>query len=221
VLTSEQGKGLQIRSRVARRNKQLSLDMYINNHSSQPLSQWAIKFNENFVGVQPNGPLSAVGTVAVNQTKPFALPLIASKAPVLQHIGVIQVAIKTDLGVFYWNQPVNPVLLFSEDGKLADSEFLSLWRQLPDQSESTLNFSSSRPFTSAEITPIIEKRNIFVVATRTINKQTQAIYASAKYRDVPVLVEIKIDGTTIHLAMKSSQADSHSLLLNGIQRLLS
>ena len=108
VLSSEQAKGLQIRSRVARRNKQLSLDMYIDNHCSQALSQWAMKFNENFVGIQPNGQLSAIGTVSVNQTKPFALPLMESKAPVLQHIGIIQVAIKTDLGVFYWNQSFKP-----------------------------------------------------------------------------------------------------------------
>ena len=46
-------------------------------------------------------------------------------------MGIIQIAIKTELGVFYFNQPAWAYTGFSEDGKLDEQTFLGQWRAIP------------------------------------------------------------------------------------------
>lgn len=225
VLTAAQSQGLEVRSRMARRNGQLSMDLYIENQSQQKLSNWAIKFDVNFAGLQPAVNLQNVGTVDVHQTKPFALICSQDESKVnRQNIGTFRVAIKTDIGIFYWSQSLNPVLLLSEDGEIADQQFLQHWRSLADENESATSLTTSQNLSVDELRQRLEKRNIFVVATRIINQQTgsAAIYGSGKYANTVILLELKNESAnTLHLAVKSDNRQYNQMMLDGIQQLFS
>lgn len=224
VLSGDKCSGLSIRTRVARRNGLVSLDMYLDNNSDKALTQWAIKFNDNFVGVEPAQSLTP-GTVQPGTSKPYPLALAESKQPNNNNIGIVQVAIKTELGVFYWNQSFTAAVLFTEDGRLTDTQFLQLWKQLPDSNEQSAVVNNTTINDAQQCKSRLESRNVFVVATRTTNKTTnaQAVYASCRYKQSFILIEVKLDGQLCmdsSVAVKSEAPLYNNTIIHAITQLL-
>jgi AP-1 complex subunit beta-1 len=218
VLSAEQGKGLQLRTRPARRNGRSYIDMTFDNNTNQALSQFAVKFNDNFVGVIPDAPIT-VGSIPTGQTKSFSLPLNESKQPSNNQPGIIQVAIKTELGIFYFNQPFSAHHLFTEDGKLPDSEFLNQWKTLPAETESVAVVNNRTVENVEELKSRFASANIFFIASRTVNNSLNS-YFSFKYRNSVLLLEIKIEGPKTTATIKSNNSVLKSTALLAIQKLL-
>jgi len=226
VLDPSAGKGLQLRSRVVRRNGQPQLELVFDNQSSNTLQQFALKFNDNFIGVAPPAGPVQVGAIAPGQSKQHVLPLSDSgRVGNTQLPGVIQVAIKTELGVFYFNQPFPVSAAFDEGGRLADQQFLQLWKSLPDSNEINQPLAGARGAgaqTVDEIKARLDARNIFYIAARTVNKQTnaQACYFSARCKGQVLLIEIKIEGPATHLCVKAQDTTYAQLTLQAVAQLL-
>ena len=222
VLDPSAGKGLQIRTRVVRKNGAPQLEMSFDNQSGQVLSQFAMKFNDNFIGVAPPAGPVQVGAIVPGQSKSHVLALSDGKVGNTQLPGVIQVAIKTELGVFYFNQPFPVVAAFSENGKLADQEFLALWKSLPDTNECTQSLASRSAQTVDDIKSVLGSANIFYIAARTVNKATnsQAIYFSAKCKGQTLLFEVKIEGNNTQLCVKAQDTTYATLALQAVAQLL-
>ena len=222
VLDAAKGKGLTIRSRVVRRNGQPVMEIIFDNGSQQTLSQFAMKFNDNFIGVAPQpGPLQT-GPIAPGTSKPYTLPLVEGKIGNMQLAGVIQVAIKTELDVFYFNQPFPLQAAFDESGKLGDQEFLGLWKSLPEVNEITQAIPSRSAATVDDIKNRCARFNIFYIASRTVNKDTnaQAIYFSAKVKGHTLLIEVKIEGAATQLCVKAQDTTYANLALQSIAQIL-
>jgi len=98
------------------------------NGSQQTLSQFALKFNVNYVGVSPDAPLR-VSPISPGGAASTLLPLNTSgECASAAKPGVVQCALKTDLGqVCYFQANLPAYLLFEESGKLPDANFLRLW----------------------------------------------------------------------------------------------
>jgi len=224
VLDASSAKGLTLRTRLIRRNGSAALDMQFENGSTQPLQQFAMKFNDNFIGLAPPpGALAVGGPIAPGTTRNVSIPLHeGGKVGNLQMSGVIQVAIKTELGVFYFNQPTTVLPVLDENGKLADQEFLQQWKVIPDANETLQTLPSRSAQTVDEIKTRLEKYNVFYVAARTVNKQTnaQALYASARCKGQVLLIEIKIEGASTQVCVKAQDMTYAQLARQAIAQIL-
>lgn len=222
VLDASAGKGLAIRSRVVRRNGSALLELSFDNGSQQSLSQFALKFNDNFIGLAPPAGPIQVGVVAPGTSKSYTLPLVDGKVGNTQLPGVIQVAIKTELGVFYFNQSFPLQAAFDESGKLPDQQFLQQWKAVPDENETVINIPNRTPQTVDEIKARLEPANVFYVASRTVNKATnsQAIYFSARLKGQAILIEIKIEGHTTQGCVRAQDNTYATLALQAVAQML-
>jgi CRISPR/Cas system-associated exonuclease Cas4 (RecB family) len=135
---------------------------------------------------------------------------------------VIQVAIKTELGVFYFNQPFPVQAAFTEDGKLADQEFLQQWKAVPDANESQQAVANRTAQTVDDIKARLAQFNLFYVASRTVNKVTnsQAIYFSAKLKGQPILAEVKIEGNSTQVSVRAQDTTYSALALQAIASMM-
>ena len=137
VLAAEKGNDLQVSTSFSRRNGQIFMDMLLENKSQTPLRQFAIKFNKNFFGITAGGPIQVkTSTIAPGESSEATLPLATNgEVEVKSKPRVLQVAIKSDLGVSYFQDQIDIHHLFSEDGQLGQQDFLSKWKTLTDEHE--------------------------------------------------------------------------------------
>jgi len=220
VLTAEQAKGLQLSGRLARRGGQLYLDFEFKNNSGQQLSQFALKFNDNCLGVAPAGPCNP-GVIPNGQSKTFALPLATDKTVNTANVGIVQVAIKTELGVFYFNQPAYAYVLFSEDGQLGDQDFLQLWKSFPESSEVSQPVNKRTANSPDQMKSRFGPHNLYYVAQRAVRpSNAQAVYFAAKFKDQAQLVEVKVDGPQTLVTIRSRDQSSSPVILHAIASLL-
>ncbi len=201
------------------------MEISFDNQSQATLSQFAFKFNDNFIGfAAPPGPVQ-VGPIAPGQSRTHTLTLVEGKIGNQQLPGLIQVAIKTELGVSYFNQPFPVAAAFDESGKLADQQFLQLWKQIPDTNEVAQALQSARGAGAQTVDDIKNRlgaHNLFYIAARTVNKATnsQAIYFSAKCKSHVILAEVKIEGQATHISVRAQDTTYAQLTLQAIAQLL-
>ena len=106
ALTSQQTGGLALSGRVARRGGQLFLDLLFHNRTGRSLSGFALKMNTNFLGLRPDSRLDP-GTILHSQTVQTSIKLVNGDIALNENLGILQIAIKTELGIFYFNQPIS------------------------------------------------------------------------------------------------------------------
>lgn len=68
---------------------------------------------------------------------------ISGGGPVLRQdpLNLLQVALKNNVGVFYFSTNVPPHVLLSTDGKMDKKVFLATWKDIPAANEVTKSFS--------------------------------------------------------------------------------
>jgi len=68
--------------------------------------------------------------------------LITGGGPVLRQtpLNMLQVALKNNVGVFYFSTNVPPHILLSTDGKMDKKVFLATWKDIPADNEVTTSF---------------------------------------------------------------------------------
>ncbi|KAI8811306.1 adaptin N terminal region-domain-containing protein [Cladochytrium replicatum] len=102
-LMASSSQGLEVMGTVAKRNAQLSMDMTFCNRGPIPMSDFAIQFNVNTYGLVPATPLNVPSPLAPNQSASVSLPLgTGGGKQRMEPVNLLQVAIKNNLGVFYF-----------------------------------------------------------------------------------------------------------------------
>ena len=216
TLTAENGKGLQISSRVARRGGQQFLDFEFKNNAGGQLSSFALKFNDNFLGLAPAGLLTP-GVIANGSTKTFALPLQDAKPASAQNLGIIQIAIKTEVGVFYFNQPAYAYTGFGEDGKVDEATFQNQWKALGEESAQPVTGRTVN--TVEEVKKRLSPHHLFFITNRQVPGGA-ALYFSAKFKGQPHLLEIKFQGQNTLVGVKSNDKAAIPAVQHAIAALL-
>ncbi|KAJ3368570.1 AP-1 complex subunit beta-1 [Allomyces arbusculus] len=109
LLARDAGKGLEIRGQFTGPSATSgALELDFTNHTSSPLSDFAIQFNKSTLGLNPAAALSAVmstATVAPGATASARLPLASGVAGMTQTTvppDMVQVAVKTTAGIVYF-----------------------------------------------------------------------------------------------------------------------
>jgi AP-1 complex subunit beta-1 len=229
LLPAAQGAGLQLRGEWARRSNQLFLDLKFENKSSTAVSMFFTKFNANYVGITPATQHGAMnpGSIPPNGKSSFSLPIDVTPAISVVDHQLIQVALKSELGIVYFQVPIDASVMFEENGAMQDK------KAYIQQFSSTIEESKAQVQVNSIVAPDTAKQRlndirVFFIASPKQNpaEPTKYLaYFSLRFKGEFVLVELitrdAAPKTVFELAAKSSVStyakiavDSIALFLN-------
>lgn len=210
------GNGLQISTAYSRVNSSVQIDLKFENFSNQPLSQFALRLNpDNYVGLALTNKLALSVPLNPNSSVCGSVLMTPSGNMGSNQAPVIQLAIKTELGVSYFNDNVPGHLLFEEDGKIDGPTFVANWKSMSDDLEQRTAISE---YFSASIDDIIKKLepfNIFFTAKRNVESVGLRVYFSTKMKGTSVLLELTV-GSSSRAAAKSTNKQLSVVALKAI-----
>lgn len=204
-LTATNGKGLELSGTFSRRGGHMFMDLTFTNKAMQGMSEFAIQFNKNSFGLIPAQLLQVPAPLNPNQTVDVSLP-IATNGPVqkMDPLCQLQVAIKNNVGIFYFSCLVPMHIFFVEDGQMDKRIFLATWKDIPTQNE--VQYTIQNVLSSADaVSQKMQQNSIFTIAKRNVEGQDM-LYQSLKLTNgIWVLAELKIQpgNPNITLSLKS------------------
>jgi len=208
VLPADRASGMQVSAAFVRRDGHPCLDLSFSNMSSVPLSGFAIKFNVNSFGVGPSQP--QMNVVMPGQTAESLLalavhPSMQSNTPIST---AIQVAVKNNVGVFYFQLNMPLQVLFTESGAINRDEYGALWKAIQDEHFKDISLGGvSDP---AGIQKKLQAQNLFYISRRAAGPQ-EVMYFSAKVpfkqEEAPLLLELSVGPQGCKSCCKSRYVD--------------
>ncbi|KAJ3013563.1 hypothetical protein HKX48_005673 [Thoreauomyces humboldtii] len=112
LLTSANAQGLDLQGAFSKRHGQLTLELNFANRSSTPMTGFAIQFNLNSHGIVPASALQVPEPLAPGQSIDVHLPLSTSgQVQATNPSSLIQIALKNNLGIYYFNTDVDEGLI--------------------------------------------------------------------------------------------------------------
>ncbi|TKR77769.1 hypothetical protein L596_018682 [Steinernema carpocapsae] len=191
-LDASKGKGAQIDGTFSRRNGTIYMDMIFTNKAMQDLSGFAIQFNKNSFGLVPVENLN-VPPVRPNQSVEVSLPCRTGGAvQKMDPLTKLMVAVKNDVGIYYFDINVPLIVYFDENGTMDKREFLQLWRDIPEENEMQFTIQNTNNLSPDDICTKLQQNNIYTVARRNVEGQ-ELLYHSIKYTNqIYILSELKM-----------------------------
>ncbi|KAK6935416.1 Clathrin/coatomer adaptor, adaptin-like, N-terminal [Dillenia turbinata] len=223
LLPASTGQGLQISAQLTRRDGQIFYSLLFENNSQIPLDGFMIQFNKNTFGLAAAGPLQ-VPQLQPGSSSGTLLPMVLFKniAPGPPNL-LLQVAVKNNQQpVWYFNDKISLLVLFSEDGRMERANFLETWKSLPDSNEVSRDFPGLM-INSVEATlDQLAASNMFFIARRKHANQ-EVLYLSANIpQGIPFLIELTavIGIPGVKCAVKTPSPEMAPLFFEGIEALL-
>ncbi|MCL7034354.1 hypothetical protein MKW94_001835, partial [Papaver nudicaule] len=223
VLPAATGQGLQISAQVTRQDGQVFYSMSFENNTQVPLDGFMIQFNKNTFG------LAAAGQLQVPQLQPGTTASVLLPMVLLQNLSpgpptsLLQVAVKNNQQpVWYFNDKVSLLVLFSEDGRMERANFLETWKSLPDSNEVTKDLPGIVVNSVEATLDKLAASNMFFIAKRRHANQ-EVLYLSAKIpRGIPFLIELTavIGIPGIKCAIKTPSPEMAPLFFEALEILL-
>jgi len=226
VLPADRGEGMQVRSQFVYQEGRCFQQVTIENMGNAPMSGFALQYNKNSFGLMPETPV-ALGQVLPPSIPPGGnamglMPLSSGCAPV-DSKGVVQMAIKNNFKVFYFQDIFDILLFLVQDGRLERPVFLEQWKSIG--TEHRVDVTGLRP--SAEnvdtVCPKFEACSVFFIARRKLPDGADMVYFSTKtMTGVTMLAEIGFrPGTgTCSVVVKAQQTQFVALLSESLQKLV-
>lgn len=175
------------------------MEMQFINKAMMPLSDFALMVNKNTFSLMPAHALDIRGTITPGQSLDSNLVLKIDglsqlSTPVnskFKNNIVLQVAIKTNLGVNYFQCAVPLYVLFAEATAMAPQVWLRMWGQeIPSANESIKSFECNNSGWKQKLM----NNNVVIVADRDIDG-AKFSYGHVKLEDGSLfLVEFKVEG---------------------------
>ncbi|KAI8912920.1 adaptin N terminal region-domain-containing protein [Powellomyces hirtus] len=111
-LTPANAQGLELQGVFTKRHGQLGVDMRFVNRSAAPMTEFAIQFNVNSYGIAPAVGLQVPSPLRPNQSADVFLALHrAGGVQRMDPVNLVQIALKNNLGIYYFNAHVPDGLL--------------------------------------------------------------------------------------------------------------
>jgi AP-1 complex subunit beta-1 len=190
VLAPEQGQGMSISASYIKSGDQLFLELLIGNQSPAPIGQFALQLNVNMLGIALGAQLNVPNPVNPGQSTVARIPLVFGPAPANAPLSpFLQVAIKNNIQIFYFQDVIPFRLLLSAAGKLERAEFLEKWKSLPDSSEVSSELPAVRTSDPNAIQQFLSQNNIFPIAVRTLPDKN-VLYLSSCFDSAILLSEL-------------------------------
>ena len=222
VLAPAQGGGLGIASAWSRRQGQICWDLTLTNQSPQPLSGLALQFNVNSIGLLPGpGALAAVPILSPGQTFETSVPVPTTGSKVAGPFSdSLQIAVKTNVGVFYFSDQIFFETILAENGLLEGPSFIQAWSAIPEQLEhmAELNGLQTNP---EVIKAKLSQSRVFFVAQRKVDAQDVLYFSGRTDGGATVLLEVTwAVGSPLQLCVRSQEPSIARYLEATVDRLL-
>ena len=210
-LPPARAKGLEVRGTFCRRGGNIYMDVTITNKALQAMSDFAVQFNKNSFGLSPAQPLKIQSPLLPNQHADSQMAL-STGGPVqkMDPLNNLQVAVKNNVDVFYFECQIPFHVYFIEDGQMDKHMFIETWKQIPGQNEANFSLTASQSMVSGggdAIEQRLKSNNVFTINKRQVDGQ-EMLYQSIKFiNGVWVLAEVKLSpgNPTVTLSLKSNQ----------------
>lgn len=219
LLTADKGKGLQVSGSFFRKDGQPYLDLTFLNQSAAQMSQFAIQFNKNSFGLVPAQPQVAM---LMPQQRADALLLLGTHPNMLNTAppfsNVLQIAIKNNVDVFYFQVNIPIHVLLSENGQLGKEEYLAMWKGIVE--ERFRDIPTSVTANPELIQKKMQMNNFFYIA-RHKSASEDFLYFSAKLFDAIILVELALGSGRCKACTKTKKVEAIPLVDQSLTIILS
>jgi AP-1 complex subunit beta-1 len=187
--------GLQIEMAFQRESSEIVLEARFTNNSTRVLSDWAMQFNVNPLGLAMSESL-ILPDLQVSSSKYTKISISSSGTPDSSVPSVpllIQIAVKCSLDVFYFQCPCMFSVVLVESGRLSKEDFKSVWSSTEGEfSHSIQNINASHKAPD-DLQRRLELNNVFFIAGRLNESNENVMYFSSKScNNVTVLCEIRL-----------------------------
>lgn len=192
-LPASKGKGLEVSGTFARRNNQIVMELDFTNKALQVMNDFALQINRNSFGLTPVQPLKLTSPLLPNQATSVQLALNTT-GPVLKMDPLmnLQVAIKNNIDIFYFNCLVPIHVFFVQDGDMDKMTFVQTWQEIPEMNEIKHQLQNVNGLSVEDLQNKFRLNNIHTI-TRTNIEQKEMLYQTIKLTNgIYVLVELKI-----------------------------
>jgi len=205
--------GLEISGGFMVRYGSLFLDLLFTNHTPDPVGPFMIKFNKNTFQITPSAPIG-IQSINQGQSESYSLQCLCSPPSEIQPTDLVQVALKTNLGVVYFTVSLPLFRLFVPEGRMEVEQYHKIWRtitteqcaDIPDINSDNINLIRAK----------LEVYNIFFVASKSSSDE-EFLYTSAQSVDGSVfLMELGFQATTCKLCAKTKSESLVPLLAQSI-----
>ena len=135
------------------------------------MTDLAIQFNKNSFGVIPSTPLAIPTPLMPNQSIDVSLPLhTLNPVMKIEPLNNLQVAVKNNSDVFYFNCLIPLNVGFVEDGKMNHQVFLATWKDIPNEKELQFQIKESHLIADT-VSSKLQNNNIYTIAKRNVEGQ--------------------------------------------------
>lgn len=226
TMDAQKGEGMEIRSAFAKENGKVVLQVTISNQTMGPLSGFAVQFNKNSFGLIPENP-NALGqclpqSIAPGQSASGSMPC-AMTGPLSDSKGAVQMAVKTNVKVFYMQDVAELHLFTTPDGKIDQQAFLGQWKTLPGEHRVDITGVPPQSEVVETICPKLEQNSIFFIARRKLPDGADMVYLSCKTFNGHVLlaeVGFRPGSGAASIVVKAPQPQYVPLFATSIEALL-
>ena len=203
-LSAQKGKGLEITGTFARRNNEIVMEMDFSNKALQPMSDFALQLNRNSFGLTPNQPLQVQTPLFPNQNVSTSLALNTT-GPIMKMdpLTNLQIAVKNNVDVFYFNILVPIYVYFVNDGEMDKMSFVQTWQDIPESNEVKHQLQNNNNLSIDDLQNKCKLNNIHTI-TRTVIEQKEMLYQTIKLTNgIFILAELRITPGSRTIAVRS------------------
>jgi len=199
-LTSNNAEGLEISVGYKRSNQQPIMVVQASNKGNVIISRIDLKFNKNYLGIQPTQTLPLQGNLNPGTTQKCELPLdingeMTNVTPVSYEV---QMAVRSTRNgvakppVHVFSDDVPPEIFFSDNGNVDKSDFTQLWKNIADNDMQVFQSKQIKDKDHEWVKDTLTAKNFFFIAPREIPGKGMSLYFSSNIKNTIVLSEISI-----------------------------
>mmetsp|Transcript_27871 Transcript_27871/g.63052 ORF Transcript_27871/g.63052 Transcript_27871/m.63052 type:complete len:959 (-) Transcript_27871:1-2877(-) len=226
LLAADKGNGMEMYGAIKHVNGQLGYELEFKNKSATVLNGINFQMNKNVLGLTLKAPLTAPDVPPAGSHRVF-LPLASdpSKIEVKPHAGsaggnVVQLAVKSNLGVLYLTDSIELAALASPGFSLAPNVYMSTWQSLPHENQTVKDLSGFPMSNPNAIEQALQEAHLFLVNKQAGAGPTSLYLAGKTVANQGFLLEIQILPTACRVTIKSNVAGLAGILAEAVESYL-
>lgn len=189
--------GLHLEAAFQRDSGEIVLEIRITNMTNTPFSDFMMKFNKNCFRLDLGEGLS-IDTIPPGMSHFTQLKVTPSSESDMTPPAVpfiVQMALKCNLDIFYFQTPCMYSVLLVESGKLTRDVFREAWLSVPDSNVFVHEIPKIHPdwYSIDKISKRLEHNNIFIVASTTSEDGETILFTSSRdLNNQVILTEMRV-----------------------------
>jgi len=189
-------RGLRLAAAVVRgKGGAVGLQLMVGNFSPQPMSGFAVQFNKNPFGLAPAGPLQLPQVAPNGGTAQALLPmqpnqLLSGTAPASPL--VLEVAIKTNIDVFYWKVTYDLSAVLAHGGGVSHDAFQQTWEQIPPEAKAKTMGQFAQRVTPEMVVQRLQQYYVYTVAQAPGNDAHNLYLSASTSNQLPIYCELSM-----------------------------